>query len=65
MKKSRFLEKILHSKSPRMINGASGITKSSQEKPLGTEIAQGSDLEDTTGQVREAFCGPTGDPKEF
>lgn len=41
VKKSRFLEKILHSKSLRMINGASGITKSSQEKPLETEIAQG------------------------
>lgn len=41
VKKSRFLEKILHSESLRMINGASGITKSSQEKPLGTEIAQG------------------------
>lgn len=41
VKKSRFLEKILHSESLRMINGAPGITKSSQEEPLRTEIAQG------------------------
>lgn len=55
VRKSRFLEKILHSKSLRMINGASGITKSSQERPVGTELLRGSDLEKAVGTGQGGF----------
>lgn len=65
MKKSRFLEKILHSKSLRMINGASRITKSSRENHREQKLLRGRDLEEARGQVREAFCVPGADPRDF
>lgn len=41
VKKFQFLEKILHSKSPRMINGGSGIAKAASRSCLEGKLLRG------------------------
>lgn len=58
VKKFQFLGKILHSKSLRVINGGSGITKCNQQKLFGTENAQGSSLEESVGPGWGQYMDP-------